>query len=63
MDSYHVDLNMDTVVAAVQTLFSMTTKKTPRFESQGGTPRESLALQNIQVCTAKHLYIMISKAS
>jgi hypothetical protein len=41
---------MDTVVTAMKTLFTMTTKETPRFESQGGSPRESLALQNIQVC-------------
>ncbi|KAG2011718.1 NAD+ synthase [Coprinopsis cinerea AmutBmut pab1-1] len=46
--SYHVDLNMDTVVTSVRTLFSMITGKTPRFRSQGGTNAENLALQNIQ---------------
>ena len=45
---YHVDLNMDSVVGAVQSLFSLTTNRTPRFRAQGGTPAENLALQNIQ---------------
>jgi NAD+ synthase (glutamine-hydrolysing) len=43
---------MDTVVSAMKALFTMTTNKAPRFESQGGTSRESLALQNIQVSLA-----------
>ena len=47
--SYHVDLNMDTVVSAVQTLFSLVTNKTPRFRVHGGSSAENLALQNIQV--------------
>lgn len=46
--SYHVDLNMDTVVTAVQTLFSLVTNKTPRFRVHGGSSAENLALQNIQ---------------
>lgn len=47
--AYHVDLNMDTAVSAVQGIFSLVTGKTPRFGSQGGTNAENLALQNIQV--------------
>ena len=47
--SYHVDLNMDTVVSAVQTIFSTVTGLTPRFRVHGGTSAENLALQNIQV--------------
>ena len=49
--AYHVDLNMDTAVSAVQGIFSLVTGKTPRFGSQGGTNAENLALQNIQVST------------
>jgi NAD+ synthase (glutamine-hydrolysing) len=47
--SYHIDLNMDTVVASVQSLFSLVTNKTPRFKVHGGSNPENLALQNIQV--------------
>ncbi|KAG9053145.1 glutamine-dependent NAD(+) synthetase [Serendipita sp. 407] len=46
--SYHVDLNMDTVVSAVQTLFSTVTGLRPRFKVHGGSSAENLALQNIQ---------------
>lgn len=46
---YHVDLNMDTVVSAVQILFSTVTGRTPRFKVHGGSNAENLALQNIQV--------------
>lgn len=47
--SYHIDLNMDTIVASVQSLFTLVTSKTPRFKVHGGTQAENLALQNIQV--------------
>lgn len=46
--SYHIDMNIDTVVSAVTTLFSTVTGKTPRFKVHGGTAPENLALQNIQ---------------
>ncbi|KAF8937225.1 glutamine-dependent NAD(+) synthetase [Haplosporangium gracile] len=46
--SYHVDLNMDTVVAAMQALFTLVTGKTPAFRAHGGSNVENLALQNIQ---------------
>ena len=47
--SYHIDLNMDAVVASVQSLFTLVTGKTPRFKVHGGSQPENLALQNIQV--------------
>jgi NAD+ synthase (glutamine-hydrolysing) len=47
--SYHIDLNMDSIVASVQSLFSLVTNKTPRFKVHGGSNTENLALQNIQV--------------
>lgn len=47
--SYHIDLNMDTLVASVQSLFSLVTGKTPRFKVYGGSQAENIALQNIQV--------------
>ncbi|KAF8647718.1 hypothetical protein AX16_006554 [Volvariella volvacea WC 439] len=46
--SYHIDLNMDTVVTSVRNLFALVTGARPRFRSQGGTGAENLALQNIQ---------------
>jgi NAD+ synthase (glutamine-hydrolysing) len=47
--SYHIDLNMDTLVTAVRNLFSVVTGVTPQFRAHGGSSAENLALQNIQV--------------
>ena len=47
--SYHIDLNMDTIVTAVRTLFAAVTGIAPRFKLHGGSTAENLALQNIQV--------------
>lgn len=55
--SYHIDLNMDTVVTAVRTLFAMVTGLVPRFKLHGGSTAENLALQNIQVDPA-HLGLL-----
>lgn len=46
--SYHTDLNMDTVVTAIRSLFTLVTGKTPNFRVHGGSAAENLALQNIQ---------------
>lgn len=46
--SYHIDLNMDLIISAIVTLFSLVTNKTPRFKVHGGSAGENLALQNIQ---------------
>ncbi|KAG0244155.1 glutamine-dependent NAD(+) synthetase [Actinomortierella wolfii] len=46
--SYHIDMNMDTVVSALQALFTLITGKTPAFRAHGGSNVENLALQNIQ---------------
>lgn len=48
VDSYHVDMNIDTVVRAIHDLFTFVTGFTPRFRVHGGSERENLALQNIQ---------------
>lgn len=47
--AYHLDINIDSVVASVLGLFASITGKTPRFRVDGGSPAENLALQNIQV--------------
>ncbi|KAI9684096.1 MAG: glutamine-dependent NAD(+) synthetase [Trizodia sp. TS-e1964] len=46
--AYHTDLNIDTVVSALTTLFTTITRFTPRFRAHGGSTTENLALQNIQ---------------
>lgn len=47
--SYHIDLNMDTVVTAVRSLFAFVTGIRPKFKVHGGSDAENFALQNIQV--------------
>lgn len=44
----HLNINMDGLVNALQTLFTRITQKTPRFKVEGGSYRENQALQNIQ---------------
>ncbi|XP_066582206.1 glutamine-dependent NAD(+) synthetase [Prorops nasuta] len=46
--SYHHSIVVDAAISAVLAIFQQVTKLTPRFKSQGGSPRENLALQNIQ---------------
>jgi NAD+ synthase (glutamine-hydrolysing) len=46
--AYHTDLNIDTVVSALTSMFTAITSFTPRFKVHGGSPTENLALQNIQ---------------
>ncbi|KAJ1564065.1 glutamine-dependent NAD(+) synthetase [Nowakowskiella sp. JEL0078] len=46
--SYHVVLWMDKIVRAIIELFTFVTGQTPKFRVHGGSPRENLALQNIQ---------------
>ena len=44
----HLNINMDGLVNALQSLFTRITQKTPRFKVEGGTYTENQALQNIQ---------------
>ena len=46
--AYHLNINMDGLVNALQVLFTRITQKTPRFKVEGGTYTENQALQNIQ---------------
>ncbi|KAG0140299.1 hypothetical protein CROQUDRAFT_718696 [Cronartium quercuum f. sp. fusiforme G11] len=46
--AYHLDLNMDSIVTAIRTLFALITQRTPLFTLHGGSHAENLALQNIQ---------------
>lgn len=44
----HTNLDIDSCVSAMTTLFSTVTNFYPRFKTSGGSPAENLALQNIQ---------------
>ncbi|MCJ1256915.1 glutamine-dependent NAD(+) synthetase [Lignoscripta atroalba] len=46
--AYHTDLNIDTVVSALHSLFAAVTGFSPRFRVHGGSDAEDRALQNIQ---------------
>ncbi|XP_029063754.1 glutamine-dependent NAD(+) synthetase isoform X2 [Monodon monoceros] len=47
--SHHIGLNIDPAVKAALGIFSLVTGKSPAFAAHGGSSRESLALQNVQV--------------
>lgn len=46
--SYHNTMFIDEIVSAVLKVFSLLTGRVPKFEVEGGTAAEDLALQNIQ---------------
>ncbi len=46
--SYHLNINIDTLVNALQKLFTGITGRTPQFKTEGGSTVENQALQNIQ---------------
>ncbi|KAL1122533.1 hypothetical protein AAG570_002863 [Ranatra chinensis] len=46
--SYHTDINIGGAVTAMLNIFSLVTGMKPRFPVNGGSARESLALQNVQ---------------
>ncbi|XP_050532242.1 glutamine-dependent NAD(+) synthetase [Daktulosphaira vitifoliae] len=48
ISSYHLSVCIDKAVSAVISIFVGLTNKTPQFAVNGGSPRESLALQNVQ---------------
>ncbi len=64
LNSYHTDLNMDTLVTAVRSLFSLVTGGKPQFRAHGGSAAENLALQNIQVgdiASSKNMSLLNSR--
>lgn len=55
--SYHISLSIDSAVRAVVGIFSLVTGKSPLFAVHGGSSRENLALQNVQVrLPARHCH-------
>lgn len=58
--SYHHNIVIDVAVSAVLGIFQQVSKLAPKFKSRGGSPRENLALQNVQVCWVFFLSIVIN---
>jgi NAD+ synthase (glutamine-hydrolysing) len=48
LGSYHLEINIDAAVSSLLAIFNAVTGLTPKFRTQGGCPRQNLALQNIQ---------------
>lgn len=48
INSNHFNIGIDEAYDSIVNIFAKATGKTPKFESQGGTMNEDLALQNIQ---------------
>lgn len=61
--SHHIGLRIDPVVKALVGLFSLVTGASPRFAVHGGSDRENLALQNVQVRPAPCLHSGTAGAS
>lgn len=57
----HLDMNMDTAVAALTTLFTKFTGRAPQFKAHGGSDAENLALQNIQARLRMVLAYMLAQ--
>lgn len=54
--STHMNINIDMAVKGILGIFSVVTGKWPQFRANGGSHRENLALQNVQV---RHLSVII----
>lgn len=61
--SYHHNIVIDAAVSTILTIFQQVTSLTPRFKVQGGSPRENLALQNIQVSICRYNKLLITTNS
>lgn len=61
--SYHMNVDIDSVVSALLSLFVAVTGKTPRFRADGGSPPENLALQNIQARLRMVLAFLLAQLS
>lgn len=57
----HLDMNFDTAVTALTTLFTKFTGRTPQFKAHGGSDAENLALQNIQARLRMVLAYMLAQ--
>jgi NAD+ synthase (glutamine-hydrolysing) len=46
--SFHLDINIDSIVSTILNVFTLVTGKSPQFKVFGGSSTENLALQNVQ---------------
>lgn len=58
--STHMNINIDMAVKGILGIFSVVTGKWPQFRANGGSHRENLALQNVQVRHSFTLSVSIS---
>ncbi|KND00979.1 NAD+ synthetase [Spizellomyces punctatus DAOM BR117] len=61
LGSYHLDINMDSVVSGFLAVFQTATGKRPIFKVHGGSETENLALQNIQARSRMVLAYMFAQ--
>ncbi|KAH8603085.1 glutamine-dependent NAD(+) synthetase [Bisporella sp. PMI_857] len=61
LGSYHLNIDMDSVVSAITRVFTLATSFTPRFTVHDGTGAENLALQNIQARSRMVLTYMFAQ--
>lgn len=48
LGSYHLEINIDSAISALLSIFQLATGTSPKFRRHGGCARQNLALQNIQ---------------
>lgn len=48
LGSYHLEINIDSAISALLSIFQLATGTAPKFRKHGGCARQNLALQNIQ---------------
>ena len=61
--SSHTGVTIDSAVNSTVDIFSKATNKVPAFKTRGGTPRENLALQNVQARTRMVLSYVFAQLS
>ena len=59
--AFHINIDIDTVTAAIAKLFSTWSGWMPRFKSNGGSVAQSVALQNIQARTRMVLAYLLAQ--
>lgn len=58
--SWHLDVNIDSIISALLSLFQTLTGKRPRYKVDGGSNAENLGLQNIQARIRMVLAFMLA---
>ena len=59
--SNHMTLNIEPAVAAVLAVFTAVMGVVPKFKLHGGTARENLALQNVQVSRPNYVQLLVDE--